>query len=129
MNNTDHQQPRRRVSADPLPRRRVTGDAVATVVLFVVHLVLFGIGFFVVAMLGMITDDCGHRACGDPAWMKWALLLHICGGFSLVVADFLAARARLATDRIAFVVPAICCLLEIGLCAAAIALEAQSGPI
>jgi hypothetical protein len=117
------------VSIDPLPRRRVTGDAVATVLLFVAHLGLFAIGFFIVAALGMSTDDCGHRACGDAAWLKWAFLVHVCAGFALVVADFLIARTRLADDRIAFVVPLTCCLLEVGLCTAAVALAAHSGPV
>jgi hypothetical protein len=110
-------------------RRRVTGDEVATVLLFVAHLGAFGIGFFIVGMLGMITDDCGHRACGDPAWLKWANLLHLCAGLALVVGDFLLARSRLASHRVAFVVPLAGCILEIGLSAAAIAMEAQSGPV
>jgi hypothetical protein len=115
-------------SAQP-PRRRVTADVVATVLLFVAHLGAFGIGFFVVGMLGMTTDDCGHQACGDPAWLKWANVLHVCAGFALVVGDFLIARSRLASHRVAFVVPLAGCILEVGLCAAAIAMEAQSGPV
>jgi hypothetical protein len=112
-----------------LPRRRVTADQVATVILFVGHLGAFGIGFFVVGMLGMSTDDCGHQACGDQAWLKWANLLHVCAGFALVVADVLIARSRLARHRVAFVVPLAGCILEVGLCVAAIAMEAQSGPL
>jgi hypothetical protein len=102
---------------------------VVTILLLVVHVGLFGLGFFIVGMLVMSTDSCAYQACGDPAWLKWANLVHLCAGFALLIADLRLAIFRLRRHRVTFFVPLVCCILEIGLCAAAIAMEAQAGPV
>jgi hypothetical protein len=102
---------------------------VVTILLLVVHVGLFGLGFFIIGMLVMITDSCAYQACGDPAWLTWANLVHLCAGFALLGADLLLATLRLGSHRVTFFVPLVCCVLEIGLCAAAIAMEAEAGPI
>jgi hypothetical protein len=113
---------------DRTSRARIV-DIVATSVLLLVHTCLFALGYFFVAMLVMNTDVCAYQPCGDQAWLWRAILSHKWFGLVLLFGDIGLAVVRLTHRRLGFFVPLVGCILEIGLFATAVGMEAKAGPI
>jgi hypothetical protein len=106
------------MSTAATPVRRNTADIVVTVALLVGHALL--VLFTLVAVTGMWanTDICGHsgspRPChGPPSWLGPAALSVMGGSGLLFLLDLVLAIARLVNRRLAFVVPLVCCIVQV----------------
>lgn len=85
-----------------------------------------------VALLGLLvmgTDSCGAVKCGDPAWIDRAMLLGIWAGAAILIADFGVAGYLLMRRKVAFFVPLIGCVAQVGLAIGAAAMESLAGPV
>jgi hypothetical protein len=104
-------------------------DVVATVVLLIVHGLLFGATVALLGLLVMGTDPCGSVKCGDPVWIDRAMRLGVWGGAAVLVADVGVAVYLLVRRKLAFVVPIIGCVAQAGLAIGAAAMESLAGPV
>jgi hypothetical protein len=109
------------------PRSRPAHIA-ATVVLLIVHGFLLAATYALLGLLVMVTDSCGSVKCGDPTWIDRAMRLGIWGGAAVLIADFIVAACLLARRRMAFFVPIIGCVAQVGLAVGAAAMEWLAGP-
>lgn len=110
-------------------RRGLAVDRTATLVLLAAHAFLVAATLGVLGLFVMVTDPCGYRKCGDPAWISRAMVLGLGGGAAIFVATLVVAVRRLARTRTAYFVPLIGCLAQIGLAVGAAALETLAGPV
>jgi len=119
------------VSAPDASRRsgRRLADVVATVVLLVVHFLLFGATIMVLGLLVMGTDPCGYQKCGDPVWLDRGINLGLWAGGAIVCADVVVTLIRLVRKRVAWFVPLIGCLAQLALAFGAAAMESMAGPV
>jgi hypothetical protein len=67
--------------------------------------------------------------CGDPAWIDRATKLGIWAGTAILIADFVVALYLLVRRKVAFFVPIIGCVAQVGLAVGAAAMEWQAGPV
>jgi Family of unknown function (DUF6264) len=104
-------------------------DVTATVLLLVVHAFLVGVTVALLGLLVMVTDPCGSRHCGDPAWIDRAMVSGIGGGGAVFIATVVIAVIRLVRHRKAFFVPLIGCVAQLGLAIGAAAMESMAGPV
>ena len=114
---------------DRRARRRRATDITVTVVLLLIHGVLFGATVAVLSLLVMDTDSCAYRACGDPAWIDRAMGLGLGVGAVVFVGDLITAIWRLARHRLTFFVPLIGCAAQLGLGVGAALMESLAGPV
>lgn len=112
----------------PNPKNR-TGDIVGTIVLLVVHAVLWVVTGTLLGLFVMVTDPCGARPCGDPAWIDRAMWLGLGAGGVVFLVALVLAIMRLTRHRLAFVVPLLGCVAQLALGVGAAAMEWQAGPI
>jgi hypothetical protein len=108
---------------------RQLADVLATVVLLVVHFLLFGGTITVLGLLVMGTDPCGSQKCGDPAWLDRAMNLGLWAGGAILFADVVLTLIRLVRKRVAWFVPLIGCIAQLILALGAAAMELQAGPV
>jgi hypothetical protein len=104
-------------------------DIAATLVLLIVHGFLLGATYALLGLLVMVTDPCGAVKCGDPAWIDRAMRLGIWGGAAVFIADLTVAVYLLIRRKVAFFVPIIGCVAQVGLAIGAAAMEWQAGPV
>jgi hypothetical protein len=104
-------------------------DIAATLVLLTVHVFLLAATVALLALLVMGTDSCGAVKCGDPAWIDRAMLLGIWAGAAILIADFVVAVYLLMRRKVAFFVPIIGCVAQVGLAIGAAAMESLAGPV
>lgn len=109
--------------------QRPIADLLATVVLVIAHVALYGATFVVLGMLVMTTDPCGYQKCGDPAWLDRAMHLASWAGGALLLADVALTLFQLVRKRVAWVVPLIGCIAQIALAFGAGAMETLAGPV
>ena len=108
---------------------RRPADIVGTIVLLVVHAGLWAATGALLGLFVMVTDSCGSRRCGDPAWIDRAMGLGLgVGGFAFVAA-LVFAIWRLTRHRPAFWVPLLGCAAQLALAVGAAAMEWQAGPV
>jgi hypothetical protein len=113
-------------SEDTVARRPV--DIAATIVLLIGHaLALFT--YLAVGLSVMGTDPCGAVQCGDQHWVQVSVLTAMIGGLILVIADLIVSAARMAKGRLAWFVPALFCVAQVGVGAAGWAIVSQAGPL
>lgn len=110
-------------------QRHPAVDRTATVVLLAVQAFLVAVTIGLLSVYVMVTDPCGSRKCGDPAWINRAMVLGIGGGGVIFAAALFLAVRRLAQRRRAFLVPIIGCLAQVALAAGAVAMEFRAGPV
>jgi hypothetical protein len=103
-------------------------DVIATIVLLVVHGFLFMATMTLLGLLVMATDSCGYQACGDPAWIDRAIELGFWAGIAIFIVSLGFTIFRLVRQRVAFFVPLIGCVAQLGLAIGAAAMEWQAGP-
>ena len=108
---------------------RHLADVIGTIVLLVVHFLLFGATIMVLGMLVMITDPCAYRKCGDPAWLDRAMNLNLWAGGALLFVDVLVTVTRLVRQRVAWVVPQIGCVAQLAVAVGAAAMGSMAGPV
>jgi hypothetical protein len=113
----------------PQSQGRRTADIAVTILLLVVHGVLAVTTVGLLGLLVMGTDSCAYQNCGDPAWLDRAMWLGILGGGAVGVADLLISAYRLSRQKLAFFVPVIGCLAQVGLAIGAAAMESLAGPV
>jgi hypothetical protein len=101
----------------------------ATIVLLIVHAFLLGATVVLLGLFVMATDPCGSVKCGDPAWIDRAMKLGIWAGAAVFVLDFAVAAYLLVRRKVAFFVPIIGCVTQIGLAIGAAAMESLAGPV
>ena len=101
----------------------------ATLVLLIVHGFLFTATIGLLGLLVMSTDPCGPVKCGDPAWIDRAMMLGIWAGAAVLVADFVVSVYLLIRRKMAFYVPIIGCVAQVGLAIGAAAMESLAGPV
>ena len=104
-------------------------DITATLVLLTVHGFLFAATVALLGLLVMGTDACGAVKCGDPAWVDRAMKLGIWAGAAILIADFVIAVYLLMRRKVAFFVPIIGCVAQVGLAIGAAAMELMAGPV
>ncbi|BBZ38337.1 hypothetical protein [Mycobacterium conspicuum] len=105
-------------------------DIVGTIVVVIVHGVLWVATYTLLGLFVMVTDPCGgSRPCGDPAWIGRAMWLGLGAGGAVFVATLVVAIMRLVRHRLAFVVPLIGCAAQLALGVGAVAMEFQAGPV
>lgn len=104
-------------------------DVAATVVLLIVHSFLLAATYALLGLLVMGTDPCGSVRCGDPVWIDRAMRLGVWGGAAVLIADVAVAGYLLARRKVAFVVPIIGCVAQVGLAIGAAAMESLAGPV
>ena len=109
--------------------RSQPANIAATLVLLIVHGLLLGATVVLLGLLVMVTDPCGSVKCGDPAWIDAAMKLGIWAGAAILIADFVVAIYLLARRRVAFFVPIIGCVAQVGLAIGAAAMESLAGPV
>ncbi len=110
-------------------QRSQPANIAATIVLLIVHLFLLGATVALLGLLVMGTDACGAVKCGDPAWMDRAMKVGIWAGAAIFVADIVVAVYLLVRRKMAFFVPIIGCVAQVGLAIAAAAMESLAGPV
>ena len=110
-------------------QRSHTADIAGTVVLLFVHAFLFAATIALLGLLVMGTDPCGYVKCGDPAWIDRAMWLGIWAGGAVLIADFVVAVYLLVRRKVAFFVPIIGCVAQVGLAIGAAAMESLAGPV
>ncbi len=111
---------------------RQTGRAVdvtATILLLLVHAFLVGATGALLSLLVMVTDPCGSRRCGDPAWIDRAMVSGLGGGGAIFIAALVIAVIRLVRHNVAFFVPVIGCVAQVALAIGAAAMESMAGPV
>jgi hypothetical protein len=96
--------------AMPLPQgnttsRRQVGDAVVASLLVFVQLLLLCGSFTFLGLMVMGTDSCAYQACGDPAWINWAMLSAGLGGAILLLITTVMTLGRIVHNRPAWFVP------------------------
>ena len=104
-------------------------DIVATVVLLVAHLFIYGATIAIMGLLVMATDPCGYRRCGDPAWIDRAIGLAGWGGGVILLADVVFTLVRVLRLRRTWFVPLIGCAAQVALGVGAAAMELLAGPV
>ena len=104
-------------------------DVTATVVLLLLHAFLVGATVALLGLLVMITDPCGSRRCGDPAWIDRAMVSGLGGGGAIFIGTVVIAVIRLVRHKTAFFVPMIGCAAQVGLAIGAAAMESMAGPV
>lgn len=100
-----------------------------TLVLLIVHGFLFVATIALLSLLVMGTDSCGAVKCGDPAWFDRGMALGIWAGAAVLIADFVVAVYLLVRRKMAFYVPIIGCVAQVGLAIGAVAIASLSGPV
>jgi Family of unknown function (DUF6264) len=110
-------------------QRSRTADVAATLVLLILHGCFLAATIVLLGLLVMITDSCGSRKCGDPAWIDRAMTLGTWGGAAILLADFVVAVYLLLRRKLAFYVPIVGCVAQVALAATAVAMELQAGPV
>jgi hypothetical protein len=114
---------------DTGPRRgRQVADVAATIVLLVVHFLLFGATIMVLGLLVMTTDACAYQSCGDPVWLDRAINLGIWAGIVVFFLDVWVTLVRLIRKRLAWFVPLLGCVAQLALALGAAAMESLAGP-
>jgi hypothetical protein len=114
----------------PDPRQgKQTADVAVTVVALIVHAFLLAATVGVLDLLVIITDSCGSRRCGDPAWISRAMWLGLGAGAAFLVADVIVAVTRLARRKVTFFIPLVGCAAQLALAIGAAALETLAGPV
>ena len=108
---------------------RQLADVIASVVLLVVHFLLFGATIMVLGLLVMTTDACAYQKCGDPAWLDRAMNLGLWAGGAILLLDVLVTLIRLVRQRVAWFVPLIACIAQLALALGGAAMESLAGPI
>jgi hypothetical protein len=103
-------------------------DITATLVLLTVHGFLFAATVALLGLLVMGTDACGAVKCGDPAWIDRGMKLGIWAGAAILIVDFAVAVYLLMQRKMAFFVPTIGCVAQVGLAIGAAAMESLAGP-
>lgn len=109
--------------------RRQIRDVLASVVLVISHLGVYGATFVVLGLLVMGTDACAYQKCGDPAWLDRSMRLAAWGGGAIVVADLALTALRLVRRQLAWIVPLIGCIAQVALAIGAVAMESLAGPV
>jgi hypothetical protein len=109
-------------------RRRVV-DVVAAFVLVFGQLVLYCGSFMALGLMVMGTDSCAYEACGDQAWLNRAMHFAGWGGAGLLVVTVIITLLQIVRHRVAWFVPAIGCVAQLGLGFACAAMEMQAGPL
>ena len=107
---------------------RQLADLLATIALLVVHVLFFGGTITVLGLLVMSTDPCAYQKCGDPAWLDRAMNLALWAGGAILFADVVVTLIRLVRKRVAWFVPLIGCIAQLGLAIGAAAMESLAGP-
>jgi hypothetical protein len=105
------------------------GDIAATLVLLAVHGFLFAATVALLGLLVMGADACGAVKCGDPAWVDRAMMLGIWAGAAVLIADVVVAGYLLMRHKVAFFVPIVGCVAQVGLTIGAAAMESLAGPV
>jgi hypothetical protein len=67
--------------------------------------------------------------CGDPAWVVRAMKLGIWAGAAILIADFVIAVYLLVRRKVAFFVPIVGCVAQVGLAIGAAAMESLAWPV
>jgi hypothetical protein len=117
-----------RVTSGETTDRRLV-DIAATIVLLIGHVVLAFFAFLVVGLSVMGTDPCGYVQCGDQRWAGVGVETAMFGGLVLVVADLVVSTMRMARGRLAWFVPVIFCVAQVGLGIAGFAIVSLAGPV
>jgi hypothetical protein len=104
-------------------------DIAATLVLLTVHGFLFAATVALLDLLVIGTDACGAVKCGDPAWIDRGMKLGIWVGAAILIVDFAVAVYLLMQRKMAFFVPIIGCVAQLGLAIGAVAMESLAGPV
>jgi hypothetical protein len=108
---------------------RQLADVLGAIALLIAHLVFFTATFIGIGLMAMITDSCGSRKCGDPAWLDRALHLAIWAGGAILLLDVLITVIRLVRQRGAWVVPLLGCVAQLAVALGAAAMALQAGPV
>ena len=93
---------------------RQLANVLGTIALLVAHFVFFTATFVGLGLMVMITDSCGPRKCGDPAWLDRAMYLAVWAGGAFLFLDVLLTVIRLVRQRLAWVVPLLGCVAQFG---------------
>jgi hypothetical protein len=104
-------------------------DITATLLLLALHAFLLMATLALLSLLVMVTDPCGSRRCGDPAWIDRAMWLGLGGGGAVFLVALAIAVIRLAGRKTAFFVPLIGSTAQIGLAIGAAAMGSMAGPV
>lgn len=108
---------------------RQLANVLSTIALLVAHFVLFTATFVGLGFMVMITDSCGSRKCGDPAWLDRAMYLALWVGGAFLFLDVLVTVIRLVHRRVAWVVPLLGCVAQLAVALGAVVMELQAGPV
>jgi hypothetical protein len=104
-------------------------DITATVLLLLAHAFVVGATAALLGLLVMVTDSCGYRRCGDPAWIDRAMVAGLGGGGAIFIATVVTAAFRLVRHKAASFVPVIGCVAQLALAIGAAAMESIAGPV
>ena len=112
-----------------MSKRGQPADIAATLVLLVVHGLLLGVTVALLNLLVMGTDPCGAVKCGDPVWLDRSMKVGVWAGAALFIADLVVTACLLVRRKLAFFVPLIGCVVQVGLAIGAAAMESLAGPV
>lgn len=121
--------PPTRLGQDTSSSRRGVVDVVAASALVFGQLVLYCGSFMALGLMVMGTDACAYEACGDQAWLNRAMHSAGWGGAGLLLVTVVITLLRIVRHRVAWFVPAIGCVAQLGLGFACAAMEMQAGPL
>jgi hypothetical protein len=108
---------------------RQLASVLGTIALLVAHFVFFTATLVGLGLMVMITDSCGSRKCGDPAWLDRAMYLALWAGGAFLFLDVLLTVIRLVRQRVAWVVPLLGCVAQLAVALGAAAMALQAGPV
>jgi uncharacterized membrane protein YhaH (DUF805 family) len=77
----------------------------------------------------MGTDPCGYERRGDEQWAEVGVLTAMIGWLILIIADLIVSARRMAKGRLAWFVPVLFCVAQVGLGAAGWAIVSRAGPV
>lgn len=104
-------------------------DRIASTLLMCVHIGLAALMGFVAPFLVMGTDPCAYVACGDEQWVVRAVHLAWFGGAFAVIVDVAVTVTLLSKRRVAFYVPIVGCLAQLGIGWLVLHMASWSGPL
>lgn len=111
-----------------LPRGARIADITVCVLLFVAQGGLGLLALMSFMVFPMSTDNCAYEACGDGNWINWAMWMAL-GSIVPAGLFFSLGVIQLARRRIAFWLPLLGVLAQVGLLLGAWRVADLAGPI
>jgi len=108
---------------------RQLANVLGPIALLVAHFVFFTATVVGLGIMAMITDSCGARKCGDPAWLDRANYLALWAGGAFLVLDVVVTVIRLVRHRVAWAAPLLGCVAQLAVALGAVAMAFQAGPV